>query len=197
MRSATAVLALIFVVACKGGGGDSGDTDDTNDTNTTGVEPGTLDDVFSLEANDACNSFDGYEHAGATSYFVGVFELSGEDVSGFEAAVLFPNPSLEVDDPTFTQCEVWWQVIGTKGEPTIGSADYSIAIHATRDDNTTSCIPEYATTLDAAYDVTYNVIVDGSGNADLFFADSGNQLGSGDATDAEVRYSTDYSCQIY
>jgi hypothetical protein len=203
MRYAGTIL-LALLAGCNKGGGDS-DTNDTNDTDggggdsiDTNPDAGTLADEFDLADEGTCESFDGYTHEGATRFYVGAFNVSGEDVTGYEAAVLFPNTSLQETVPEFTQCEVWFSATGIKEDPVAcGSCDYSLNLHFTLDRTKTSCIDDYVnSSFDTAYDVVYDVAIDGSGNSTFYF-DSGTELGSGIGNDNGATYASDKSCEIY
>ena len=199
----------IVLAGCVGGTGTTKDGNSGDDTSGTsdGGDVDKSDPHAGLAAKSGCdghNDSDGnfVPIAGATSFFVGRFALSGEDVSGEEWWVLFANDTWK-STAGAADCQIGWSVTGKKTDPTgCGSCSYNLAIHATMDMPETDCIKDLVDSTKAdptenENDVTYSVAVDGSGNSTFYFADSGNTLGKGSATDTRVDYTTDSSCKFF
>ena len=96
------------------------------------------------EDGTSCEDFQGTPVSGATGYYVGEFNWAdnGEDVTGYEAWVLYANDEWERVDDEARDCYILWTVTGEKqGQPQgCASCDFSLALHMTFDRATSTSL---------------------------------------------------------
>jgi len=169
--------------------------------NKSDPEVEEFDPFDGLVAMEDCDEFDGYLGAGATSYWVGAFEIfDNGDVEGHEWWVLFPNDTWrESEDPPPEDeyCVITWEAAGVSGEPEFwGTADFSISVTADVVDDESTC--PWGLYLDSeTYGVTYDVQLTSDGEATFYFAGSGNKLADGEGDASFVHYTTQWGCRWF
>lgn len=198
-------LLLLSFVGClkslSGGDGDGPGPDPAVVDDETDGAP--IGDKYDLVANPGCDDWtdtDGtvYEIAGATSWFIGEFEVDGDQVTGFEYWVLYPNDTWTAADGT-TNCQVAWYATGTTTDG-CPSCDYELDLHMTLEMPATNCPDAFVDSVktdDSEFDVVYEVRINGD-TARFTFASSGNTLGEGPATsDTAFAYVTEPTCKWF
>jgi hypothetical protein len=187
MRPAVHSLLFLATLGCTGTFKDTTDTASAADDPGAGGEPAEeIEDVAEeLEADPDCDTVAGSEVAGATSYFIGNFDITGEEVAGAEQWVLRANSA-------------WAAEGGADCAPTetCGSCDYSLDIDASLDASRTDCEDDLWTG-DEQFSNTYNVKLTESGDATFYFAGSGDVLAAGTGSSSGARYVTESTCVYF
>ncbi len=156
------------------------------------------DPTENLEPDSDCESVLDADVPGATSYFVGDFDISGDTVTGMEYWILFANtPWQELDGE---DCQVQWQVEGSKGEAIACSAcQYSLNLNMEVDRTTSTCpegLTPSETDVDASFSVSYDVFIS-ENNETTFYFDSGNLLGAGYTRQGRLTYISQGTCKWF
>jgi hypothetical protein len=180
------MLWVVLLVACGG--------EDDSDTSS---EAPSAD--FQLVEEPGCETYTDeggteYPVPGATGYYIGELEFSGEDVTGYEARVLFANDAWVENEPEAGDCRVTWRLSGVKQDPLCASCDYSVALHATLDRTESDCLEAFTNAEPQEWDEIYDVALTEDGAATLYF-DSGTTLAPhGGGTESGLWYQSDSQC---
>ena len=192
-------IGLLWVTACNSDFSES----DAPGENSDPKDPGdTIAIDFGLTENPSCEqvrdqeSGESHDLAGATSYFVGNFAIDGDEVSGFEAWVLFANDTWSAGEGY--DCQFVWASQGSKVAPQCLGCAYGLEMHMTMDMVGSNCVAglKNATASDSAeFDITYDVEVkDGKST---FYFENGNVLGTGTATESTITYVSEPACKWF
>ena len=168
------------------------------------AEPDNLKDVLDDIEGDGrdCEDAPIYDTYGEfqwyTLWYAGDFDIDDCGVvTGVETWQVFPGESLR--DAGMTDCEVVFDVAGSKGDPT-ATGDYGLVLTADVNVEKTTCLAiddrplyEGEEHMELAYDVD---IDPASGKSALYFP-SGNLLGNGYGNGSHVSYLTDWKCAPY
>ncbi len=149
---------------------------------------------------DACSSSPYWEDANmSTSFWAGTYTFDGDQVIGHEYWIHYPNANL-TRNTGFQPCQVVWTVSGMRREPANAANTYGLVIAATIDEEATDCVEDASGTPlyvgDEQFTVEYDVFENG-GAVRLTFAESGNLVGEGEATNRSLSWLSEYSCNIY
>ena len=191
MKHSTRIFSASFLLLASSLGG----CKQVSWMNPDGSFPEPTED---LQPDTLCESALDAPVPGATSYFVGDFELSGDNVTGTEYWMLFANtPWHELDGE---DCEVRWSVEGTKGEPMACAAcNYSLTLDMEVDRSASTC-PEGLTPAqsdaEAAFSVSYDVSIAENGETTFYF-ESGSLLGTGYSHQGRLTYVSEGTCKWF
>lgn len=183
-------VLLLVLAGCAGGGGSATDTGSGNDT---GSSTNNRPDILAGLGAEDCEDFDGTPYTGATSYFAGEYDISGETLSGKEYWMLIPNTQWAADG--VTECIMVWDITGTSTDCTTGCTT-QLAISAVFNPEASDCPQELEDIEGGDFSVTYDVS-DAGGTATVNFTSSGNFLGSGTYEQDRVTWVSDYQCEIF
>jgi hypothetical protein len=192
-------LGLFGVAGCDGG------LQSVEDS-TSNIDPeepsSNIAETFGLTESGNCETaeVDGesYDVAGATSYYVGAFDISGDEVTGYEAWVLFANDTWAEGEGY--DCQILWTAEGEKTDSrACSSCEYGLNLTMTMDMVGSDCVEglKNDTALDAStFETFYNVAVSDAGETTFYFA-SGNPLGTGEVDGSTVTYVSDAACKWF
>ncbi len=149
---------------------------------------------------DVCEQYEGQAIPASTVYWVGEFVLAGDSVSGTETWLHYANQAWR--DTGADDCSVIWTGRGTIGDVVgCSTCSYSLQLSFTADLVNSSC-PEGLTPADSmdedySYDVTYDVLAEGSGAVRFYYPGSGNLLGEGTLQGDRLNYVTAGRCAYF
>lgn len=165
----------------------------------TAEVPSWLDDELAANT-EACSTSPYWGEANmATTFFAGNYAFDGETVTGNEFWFLYPNDVL-AENAGFEPCQVVWDVVGVMGDP-VNTGTYSLSISAVIDEDQTDCVEDFEGNTvygpsEEQFSVMYDVL-DGGGNVTVLFANSGNQVGSGESTNNGISWISEKDCKIF
>jgi hypothetical protein len=147
--------------------------------------------------DDGCTDYDGIPVAGATSYFYGQFVATGTDDvwEGEEQWILLANDAWR--EAGEDDCVITWNVTAQRTDEagTCGDCTYGLSLSTNIDIARTSC-PEGLYEGEESFSVVYGVRVSGE-TATFVYAQSGNPLGTGYATDGASNYLSEGACTYF
>ncbi|MFT5582437.1 MAG: hypothetical protein ACI9VR_000013 [Cognaticolwellia sp.] len=166
------------------------DSDSDSDTDTDISAPWE-----GLSADPNCEEVTGQAVPGATSYFWGDFNITGDIVKGDEGWTLLSNQAWR--DEGGSDCVVVWSAAGGKASPSSAcpTCDYSFGLFMSIDESQTTC-PEGLYSGDESFAITYNIAVDGR-TTDYSFASSGDALGVGETDGTRSTYLAESTCKYF
>jgi hypothetical protein len=182
------------------------DADADSDGDIDGDVDGGADDYaerFGISGDDPdCEAIDldGCEEPvvieGATRFYVGELQFDADDnVSGYEAKVIFANAAWKENNPTEGfDCLIVWTVTNGEKSTGTGAYDYDVSFHAELDTSRSTCTSGL-TNAEGPFDTTYHVGVAGD-HASVYF-ESGNAFADGTATAHAISYASPGSCEYY
>ena len=133
-----------------------------------------------------------------TLFYAGEFDIDDcGAVTGNETWQIFPTPVLQ--DGGMDDCEVVYDVTGSKGEPG-EHGDFRLTMTAEVNEETTTCAVLGGHPIYEGYekfDLVYDVDVDPGSGGSAFYFESGSLLGNGYGNLSHVNYLTDSSCGFY
>lgn len=197
-------LSLFLLGACKDG--DSDDSDTNVDPSDIDGDPATAvadyTSQFGISGDDpACEElvtddcrYDDLE--GATAFFVAEYVIDGDQVNGYEALVLYPNAPWAATDGA-VDCQMVWVISGQKVEAT-GFGDYGLEVHGVLQAGSSECPSGRVQDAENAgpFDQTYNVD-DNNGEITVYYAASGDIVGTGTGDNGAIQYATVGTCEWY
>lgn len=200
MRAGWFAVVALGVAGCSA----EGKSDDGEEGGCGYADPDDLPDVLDDIEGDGrqCEDaplYDDYEEfQWYTLWYAGDFDIDDcGAVTGVETWQVFPGERLR--DAGMTDCEIVFDVTGSKGEPTL-SGDFGLVLTANVNPEKTTCIAlsdrplyEGTETMDLEYDVDVDSV---SGGAAVYFP-SGNLLGNGYGNASHVSYLSDWQCATY
>ncbi len=172
------------------------DTDGDVDADTDGDTDADLPYDPVLDS-DVCEDVPGFEDvAGATSYYVGDLFADGDRWTGTESWRLFATSEWEAAGGG--DCVAIWDVTGrtVAGGGACGSCAFSIELSMSLDTGATTC-PGDLTAGAESFSITYAVEERAGGAAGVYFAGSGNPLGTGVLTPERLSYVTEAACRWF
>ena len=133
---------------------------------------------------------------GANSYFYGVYKDTGDGFTGYEEWHLFANETWS--DSGGRDCVMRWIVDATRSDAeTCGGCDFALDVTLTFDESCSTC-PETLIESEKGTSFTrYEVMRRDDGTTRWFFAESGNEFGSGRTNDTAMNFATDESCRWF
>jgi hypothetical protein len=158
--------------------------------------PATTPDLWEgMGFDEACSDYDGVQVAGATSWFVGEYDVdfSAGEATGTEWWVLYAN------DPWTSaggrDCAIEWTVHALVTDVSAcATCDFGLYAEGIPDLEASDCPEELEDFEAIPWDVTYDVRVDADGTATFYFGDTGTLVGTGFALDDHVEWRRDSAC---
>lgn len=171
------------------------DSDSDSDTDTD-TDLSELPDLSEGLDTTVCEDAPGYEDlAGATSYFVGLYVSAGGTWEGTERWLLYPTSEWEAAGGE--ACEVVWDVSASETSPeSCPSCELAIDVSATVREDLSTC-PAALYSDDETWSVGYDIDLRDDGTVNVYFASSGNLLGTGYGDATAFTYLTDASCNWF
>lgn len=186
MRS---IALFTLALGCSGGGGD-----ELQPTST--ATNATVSDVWDVPApNEACEDVDGSPLAGATSWWIGEYDLDldGGEGSGTEHWILYANDEWELNGGW--DCSIVWSVYMSVIETgACSTCDFGLFAEATPNASESDCPANLFDNEGVPFESTYDVRLEDDGTAMFYYADTGNLVGEGYGTTSEAAWVYEGGC---